>query len=55
VQRPEDLHRKLRGLGAEYLLVTENGGLPFPEDDAFRRWLTPVYADPHARVYALRP
>ncbi|HET9209125.1 MAG TPA: phospholipid carrier-dependent glycosyltransferase [Thermoanaerobaculia bacterium] len=54
VQRPEDLHRKLRGLGAGYLLVTENGGLPFPEDGAFRRWFMPVYADAHARVYALR-
>ncbi|MFL6234390.1 MAG: ArnT family glycosyltransferase [Thermoanaerobaculia bacterium] len=55
VGRPEDLHRKLRGLGAGYLLVTEKGGLPFPEDDAFRRWFTPLYADPHARVYALAP
>jgi 4-amino-4-deoxy-L-arabinose transferase-like glycosyltransferase len=53
--RPEDLYRKLRRLGAGHLLVTEAGGLPFPEDDAFRRWFTPVYADPHARVYALRP
>jgi hypothetical protein len=55
VQRPEDLHRKLRELGADHLLVTENGGLPFSEDDAFRRWFAPVYADPHARVYALHP
>jgi 4-amino-4-deoxy-L-arabinose transferase-like glycosyltransferase len=54
VRRPEDLYWKLRGLGADHLLVTENGGLPFPEDDAFRSWLTPVYSDPHARVYALR-
>src|SRR4051794_11049046 len=55
VRAPEDLHRKLRGLGAGYLLVTENGGLPFPEDDGFRRCFTPVYADPHARIYILRP
>lgn len=55
VRTPEDLERKLRGLGADHLLVTENGGLPFPEDGAFRRWFTPLYADAHARVYALRP
>ncbi len=54
VRTPEDLHRRLRGLSASYLLVTENGGLPFPEDDAFRRCFDQVYADPHARVYALR-
>jgi 4-amino-4-deoxy-L-arabinose transferase-like glycosyltransferase len=55
VLTPEDLDRKLRGLSADHLLVTENGGLPFPEDDGFRRRFTPVYADAHARVYALRP
>ncbi|HEY3567189.1 MAG TPA: phospholipid carrier-dependent glycosyltransferase [Thermoanaerobaculia bacterium] len=55
VRQPEDLHGRLRGLGADHLLVTENGGLPFPEDGPFRRWFTPVYADPHARVYALSP
>lgn len=55
---PADLHRRLRNLGAEYLLIpAENreGGmdLPFPENAAFRRWFRPVYSDPHARVYAL--
>jgi hypothetical protein len=56
---PEDLHRRLRRLGADHLLVTaRNGGLPFPEDgpgaEDFRRWFQPVYADPAARVFALR-
>jgi 4-amino-4-deoxy-L-arabinose transferase-like glycosyltransferase len=55
VRSPGELYGRLRGLGAGYLLVTEEGGLPFPEDDAFRRWFTPVYSDPQARVYALAP
>jgi 4-amino-4-deoxy-L-arabinose transferase-like glycosyltransferase len=55
---PADLHRRLRNLGAGYLLIPaedKEGGvdMPFPEDAAFRRWFRPVYADPHARVYAL--
>lgn len=55
---PADLHRRLRNLGAGYLLIpaeNKEGGidLPFPEDAAFRRWFRPVYSDPHARVYAL--
>lgn len=51
---PEDLHRRLRSLGAGYLLLTEAGrDLPFPEDAAFRRWFRPVYADPQARIYAV--
>lgn len=58
LQGPGDLHRRLRSLGAGYLLVPEgekspDADLPFPEDAAFRRWFRPVYADPHARVYAL--
>jgi hypothetical protein len=52
---PEDLHRRLRRLGADHLLVTaRHGGLPFPDDAGFRRWFQPVYADPAARVFALR-
>lgn len=54
VRRPEDLHDRLRRLGAGYVLVSErSGGLPFPEDAAFRRWFKPVYADPHARIFEL--
>jgi 4-amino-4-deoxy-L-arabinose transferase-like glycosyltransferase len=57
---PEDLHGRLRRLGAGYLLLprqTASGtvvALPFPEDAAFRQWFEPAYADPHASVYRLR-
>jgi hypothetical protein len=53
---PEDLHERLRRLGAGHLLIAagQNPGLPFPEDAGFRRWFEPVYADPAARVYRLR-
>ena len=56
---PGDLHNRLRRLGVDHLLVTTRlRGLPFPEDGPkageFRRWFEPVYADPAARVYALR-
>ncbi len=55
LRSPEDLHGRLRGLGADHLLTTRQGlDLPFPEDAAFQRWFQPVYADPHARVYQLR-
>jgi len=59
VQGPGNLAARLRRLGADHLLVTTRiGGLPFPEDGPeagdFRRWFAPVYADPAARVYALR-
>ena len=53
---PEDLHGRLRRLGADHLLIAagEAPGLPFPEDAGFRRWFEPVHADPAARVYRLR-
>ncbi|HTG35460.1 MAG TPA: hypothetical protein VLB76_21265 [Thermoanaerobaculia bacterium] len=52
---PEDLHGRLRRLGADHLLTTHQGlDLPFPEDAAFRRWFQPVYADPNAHVYRLK-
>jgi 4-amino-4-deoxy-L-arabinose transferase-like glycosyltransferase len=52
---PEDLHRRLRRLGADHLLVpARHEGLLFPQDGDFRRWFEPVYADPAARVFALR-
>ena len=55
LQGPEDFHARLRGVGADHLLLPSAiPVLPFPEDAAFRRWFAPVYADPHARVYRLR-
>jgi 4-amino-4-deoxy-L-arabinose transferase-like glycosyltransferase len=52
---PEDLHGRLRRLGADHLLTTHQGlDLPFPEDAAFQRWFQPVYTDPHTRVYRLK-
>ncbi len=52
---PEDFHARLRGVGADHLLLpSADPRVPLPEDAAFRRWFTPVYADPYARVYRLR-
>ncbi|HEV7506847.1 MAG TPA: glycosyltransferase family 39 protein [Thermoanaerobaculia bacterium] len=51
---PEALHRELRRLGADHLLVVAGKDLPFPEDATFQRWFEPVYQDAGARVYALR-
>jgi hypothetical protein len=53
---PEALHRELRRLGADHLLLPAAFAkeLPFAEDDAFRRWFEPVYQDPGAWVYVLR-
>ena len=53
---PEELHQRLRRLGADHLLTTHQGvNLPFSEEDAaFQRWFQPLYADPYAHVYRLR-
>jgi hypothetical protein len=52
---PEDFHARLRGVGADHLLLpSADPRVPLPEDAAFRRWFAPVYADPYARVYRLR-
>jgi 4-amino-4-deoxy-L-arabinose transferase-like glycosyltransferase len=55
LQGPADFHARLRGVGADHLLLPAAApALPFPEDAAFQRWFSPVYADPNARVYRLR-
>jgi 4-amino-4-deoxy-L-arabinose transferase-like glycosyltransferase len=53
---PEELHQRLRRLGADHLLTTHQGiDLPFSEDSAaFQRWFQPLYADPYSHVYQLR-
>jgi hypothetical protein len=53
---PQALHRELRRLGADHLLLPAavEQNLPFPEDAGFQRWFEPVYQDAAARVYALR-
>jgi hypothetical protein len=53
---PEELHQRLRRLGADHLLTTHQGiDLPFSEDTAaFQRWFQPLYADPYTHVYQLR-
>ncbi|MEO6191980.1 MAG: hypothetical protein ABIS20_03140 [Thermoanaerobaculia bacterium] len=53
---PEELHQRLRRLGADHFLTTHQGvNLPFSEEDAaFQRWFQPLYADPYAHVYQLR-
>jgi hypothetical protein len=47
---PERLHRRLRELGAGYLLVVRGKGVSLSEGPRFRR----IYADPHAEVYELK-
>lgn len=52
---PQDLHDRLRRLGAGYLLIPgQVTPLVFPEDALGQSWFQPVYADPGARVYKLR-
>jgi hypothetical protein len=52
---PEDFHARLRGVGADHLLLpSADPRVPLPEDAAFRCWFAPVYADPYSRVYRLR-
>ena len=57
LRTPADLNARLRSLGADHLLISEERGkgLPFPEDGDFQRWFEPVYADGAARIYELRP
>jgi hypothetical protein len=51
---PDALWRRLRGLGAGYLLVPrERGGLRMPDGPAWRRRFRPVYGDAAADVFAL--
>jgi 4-amino-4-deoxy-L-arabinose transferase-like glycosyltransferase len=51
------LHRELRRLGADYLLLpADMAPLKLPiSDGELRRWFQLVYQDANARVYALRP
>jgi len=52
---PADLHRRLRGLEVDHLLINKRQvGLPFPEDGELRHWFEPVYEDGWARIYRLR-
>ena len=53
---PETLYRRLRGLGADHLLIVRAKSWPLrPEEAAFRRRFQPVYADPIVEVFALGP
>ena len=52
---PQDLHDRLRRLGAGYLLIPSQVTPPaFPEGASGQHWFEPVYADSGARVYKLR-
>jgi 4-amino-4-deoxy-L-arabinose transferase-like glycosyltransferase len=54
IGNPETLWRRLRALGAGYLLVPrDRGGLRLPDSPAWRRWFRPVYADRAAVIFAL--
>ncbi len=50
----QDLHGRLRGLEAGYLLISSRANLPLPRDAAWPRWFQPIYADSGASVYQLR-
>jgi hypothetical protein len=51
---PEALWRRLRGLGAGYLLIPrDRGGLRLPDGPAWRRRFRPVHADAAAEIFAL--
>jgi 4-amino-4-deoxy-L-arabinose transferase-like glycosyltransferase len=50
---PEAFWRRLRGLGAGYLLVPRDRGVRLPDGPAWRQRFRPVYADPAADVFAL--
>ena len=49
----EALRRRLRALGASYLLVARAPGLDPAADAGFERHFVLVYSDPHARVYRI--
>jgi len=52
---PETLYRRLRGLGADHLLIVRAKCRPLrPDEAAFRRRFQAVYADPIAEVFTLR-
>jgi hypothetical protein len=52
---PEALHRRLRELGAGYLLLPRERGIRLPRDPAWSRRFHRVYSDARADVYELAP
>ncbi|HEX6864511.1 MAG TPA: glycosyltransferase family 39 protein, partial [Thermoanaerobaculia bacterium] len=52
---PEALHRRLRGLGADYLLLRTDRIRPLPKGPAWSRRFRPIYSDGKAEVYELSP
>lgn len=51
---PEAFHRRLRELGADYLLLIRERGVRLPRGPEWDRLFRRVYSDPRADVYALR-
>ncbi|HEX6862207.1 MAG TPA: hypothetical protein VF414_05280, partial [Thermoanaerobaculia bacterium] len=54
LEDPERLHRRLRELGAEYLLIVRGKGVRLPERPDWSRRFRRIYADARADVYELQ-
>ncbi|MFL6289906.1 MAG: glycosyltransferase family 39 protein, partial [Thermoanaerobaculia bacterium] len=52
---PEAFHRRLRDLGAGYLLLPRDRNPPLPDRPAWRRRFHRIYSDGKAEVYELSP
>lgn len=51
---PEAFHRRLRELGAEYLVIPREHGIRLPKGPEWSRRFHRIYADPRADVYEIR-
>ena len=53
MEDPEALHRHLRTLGADYLLLVRERGVRLPRGPEWSRRFRRIYSDPRADVYEL--
>jgi hypothetical protein len=51
---PEAFHRRLRALGADYLLLVRERGIRLPGDPEWSRFFVRIYSDAGAEIYELR-
>ncbi len=54
MNNPEALHRRLRELGADYLLLVRERGVRLPEGAEWSRRFHRIYSDPRADLYELK-
>ena len=50
---PVALHRRMRELGAGYLLIVRDKGVALPDAPEWRRRFRPVYSDRWTEVYRI--